>query len=131
MSEEKGNEQTSAHSIETASDLPDNLKQVIADAKAKHGNKIAYWYDEDFGLLLIVRRRGATGEANYNRLVNELHDGESDRAVALRTFALSCVEYPPREQAKKIFEDNPAFALKVATRAQQLAGAQVKELGKA
>jgi hypothetical protein len=112
-------------------DLSDDLKSIIAEIRSAHGKKIAFWYDEDFGLVVIARQRGVNGEANYNRLVNELQDPEQDKAIALKTFALSCVVHPARDEAKKIFENNPAFGLKVAARAQQLAGSQVKELGKA
>lgn len=122
---------TEQQNVQTAADLSEEHQKVIADATAKHGRKIAYWYDEDFGLVVVAKPVGSQGKANYHRLVNELQDADVDKAVALETFALACVVYPKRDEAKKIFEDNPAFALKAAARAQQLAGSQVKELGKA
>jgi len=116
--------------VQTAADLTEEDQKVIADATAKHGRKVAYWFDEDFGLVVVAKPIGAQGKANYHRLVNELQDPDVNKALALEQFALACVFYPTREEAKKIFEDNPAFALKAAARAQQLAGSQVKELGK-
>jgi hypothetical protein len=133
MTEEKkdGQENASASGVTGESDLSEENKQILADMRAQHGKKIAFWYDEDFGLVVIAKPRGTIGEANYNRLVGELHDPDVDKAVALKTYALSCVVYPSRDEAKKIFQDNGPFALLVAGRAQRLGGAQVKELGKA
>jgi hypothetical protein len=127
---EQSNAGANAADIQTEEDLPEEAKQVVADMRGRY-KKIAIFFDEDFGLVVIAKQKGAAGEANYQRFVNELQDPEVDKALAMKTFALACTVHPKRDDAKRIFEDNPAFALKVAGRAQKLAGSGVKELGKA
>jgi len=130
MTDEKNAGAKAAGDIQAEEDLPEETKQVVSELRGRH-KKIAVFYDEDFGLVVVAKQKGASAEANYQRFVNELQDPEVDKALAMKTYALACTVYPARDQAKRIFEDNPAFALKVAGRAQKLAGSGVKELGKA
>jgi len=127
---EQTNAGANAGDIQIEEDLPEETRAIVAELRAKH-KKVAVFYDEEFGLVIVAKLRGAAGEANYQRFVNELQDPEVDKALAMKTFALACTVHPKRDEAKRIFEENPAFALKVAGRAQKLAGAGVKELGKA
>lgn len=99
---------------------------ILAPLREKHG-EIAYWDVPGFGLVVAA---APDSEKEYDRLVNELNNAEIDKAVSLRTFALACVVYPDREQARTIFKRKPAFATKVAARGQKLCGSDIEELGK-
>ncbi len=99
---------------------------VLAKLREKHG-EIASWKVPGHGLVVAANPENA---AEYDRLVNTLKKDDADASAALRTFALQCVVHPDREAAKAIFKAKPAFALKVAARGQQLAGAGIEELGK-
>lgn len=99
---------------------------ILAPFREKHG-EIAYWDVPRFGLVVAA---APENQAEYHKLVNALKNDKADSALALEQFALACVVYPERAQAKAIFKARPAFALKVAGRGQALCGSDIEELGK-
>jgi hypothetical protein len=99
-----------------------------------HG-EIGAWPTPGNGLVVVAAPKNPK---TYQNLVNALQDDKIDKAVELEKFALNCVVYPvtaegkpDRAAVKRIFAAKPAFALKVAGRAQELAGSDIVELGKA
>lgn len=100
----------------------------LAELKRKYGSRIAVFKDDDFGRL-VISPRGKRKE--YQALVNAMSDPKQDSAVAQEQFALDCVVEPTKAEAKRIFADFPALASLAGSRAMELCGLAVKELGKA
>ena len=95
----------------------------------KHGDDIVIYPLGDGELLAIGWHEKAADE--YNRMTNRMVEKAADKAAAMSTFALSFVVHPSREQARIIFKKLPALATKVASKAQELCGSEIEELGKA
>lgn len=111
--------------IQGEDDLSEEHRKIVQEKRSQY-RKIAFWYDEDFGLVIITK----PGRENYRKYVNQLQEEGVDKALEMEQFALSCTVYPSREDAKQIYKEYGPFAMKVAGRAQKLGGAGVKELGK-
>lgn len=109
----------------------EKYKDVIDRARAKFGDIGIFMAPKGFeehGIFIVAAPQNPK---LYDAYVNELADDKKDKSVASKGFANSCSVYPEREVRAAIFKKYPAFALKVAGRAQELAGSDVKELGKA
>ncbi len=103
--------------------------ETIKAKEAEFGEVQAYRCPKPFrDELLIVA--APQNPKLFHALVNALQNEKLDRAVELERFALNCVVVPEMPRTKEIFKKQPAFALAVAGKAQDLAGAGFDELGK-
>jgi hypothetical protein len=103
-------------------------KELIDKARAKFGDIAIFSAPRGFSGIVILA--APQNSKLYDTFVNQLADDKIDKAVASRNFALSCTVHPDRDTLKKIFDKQPAFALKLVGRATELAGSEAKELGK-
>lgn len=105
------------------------IKARLAELHAEHGEDgIGAWHVPGFGLVAVAAPKNPK---DFHKLVNDLKNDKTDSAIALERFAIVCVVEPTdRAEVKEIFRARPAFALKAAAKAQELAGADVEELGK-
>ncbi len=113
---------------EEAKLLADNA-EIIEQARAKHEEIAIFKAPSGFEGIVII---GApTNPKTYQNYVNQLAKNETDKAVETVNFALACTFHPDRATAKTMYAKRGAFALKVSAKAQELAGSETKELGKA
>jgi hypothetical protein len=110
--------------------LIDKHEALLAPFRAKY-DEIALFVPpkgfEHVGLIVVA---APLNPKVFQNFVNQVSKDTTDKAVASENFALTCVVHPDRETAKSIFKKKPATALKICGRAQELAGADAKELGK-
>ncbi len=100
---------------------------ILDPFRQKYGTKgIAYWEIEE-GKLFVIRK---PSKAQQHKYVNELQKDGLDKALLAEQYALACVVHPVKTEAQKIFDELPVFSITVNARAQELAGAGVRELGK-
>lgn len=113
----------------TEDELTLERHQVLLDGlRAKYDEIAIFQAPKGFDGLVVIA--APKNPKVFQSFVNQVSKENVDKAVATENFALSCVVHPDRESVKAIFVKKPAFALKVAGRAQELAGSDTKELGK-
>ena len=94
----------------------------IVELRSKHG-EIASIALPDGRVIAIKRPAGSA----YKRFTDRLTDDKGSKSTAFDELVLSCtVEPPDREAAKAILDDYPALSVKLATAAQELAGADLE-----
>ncbi len=102
--------------------------RALLDSLAAQYGEIAPFEVPGFGLVVIK----SPEFGDFDRLVDKLakSDKNTSASSAMREFALSCVVHPERSKAKEILQKKPALVAKLGARAQELAGADIEELGK-
>jgi hypothetical protein len=108
----------------------DRHKALLDGIRTKHDEIVVFLAPRGFEQVGLVVISAPSNPKIFQNFVNLISKDSTDKAVATENFALSSVVHPDRETAKSIFKKKPAFALKVAARAQELAGSDTKELGK-
>ena len=101
---------------------------IIAKAESEHDEIAIYQAPKGFSGIVIVA--APSNPKTFQNFVNQVAKPETDKAVETQNFALNCVVHPDRNAMKAMFAKRPAFALKIAGRAQELCGSETKELGK-
>lgn len=110
--------------------LIDKHKALLDPIRAKYDEISIFVAPKGFEQVGLVVVAAPLNPKSFQNFVNLVSKDSTDKAVATENFALVCIVHPDRETAKAIFKKKPAFALKVAGRAQELAGSDTKELGK-
>jgi hypothetical protein len=95
---------------------------TIAELRAKFGEIASVKLPD--GRVIAIRR--PDGPA-YKRFTDRITDDKAQKSTAFDELVLSCtVEPGDREAARAILNDYPALAVKLATAAQELAGADLE-----
>lgn len=107
--------------------LADNAA-IIDEMRSKYDDIAIYPAPKGFDGVVIIAP--PANPKVFQNFANNLNSGKADVAVETINFALACVVHPDRATAKAIFAKKVPFAFKLASRAQELAGGEAKELGK-
>jgi hypothetical protein len=95
---------------------------TIAELRAKHG-PISSVRLPDGRIIAISKPSGPA----YKRFTDRITDDKAQKSSAFEELVLSCcVEPADREAARAILTDFPALPVKLATAAQELAGADLE-----
>lgn len=108
----------------------DRHKDLLDKIREKHDEIAIYLAPKGFESVGIVVIAAPLNPKIAQGFVNQISKDGVDKAVAAENFAINCVVYPDRATVKNIFIKKPFFATKIVGRAQELAGGDVKELGK-
>jgi hypothetical protein len=102
---------------------------VIEEMRGKYEEIEIYPAPKGFSGIVIIA--APTNPKTFQNLVNQLAKENTDKAVELVNFALTCTVFPKeREVVKSMYAKRGAFALKMASVGQELCGSETKALGK-
>lgn len=101
---------------------------VIEEMRAKYEEIAIFKAPKGFDGIVIVA--APVNPKTYQNFVNNLASDKTDKAVETMNFAIQCTVHPDRLTVKAMYAKRGPFGLKVAARAQELAGSDTKELGK-
>jgi hypothetical protein len=105
----------------------DGYESIVEPLKKKYGaSKIAYWDVPDFGLLVVAKPTRTV----HHKWLTDGSNPELSKAVVEENYAVACTVHPEPAIARKIFEEYPALTTRVTARLIDLAGFEIKELGK-
>ena len=74
---------------------------------------------------------GKPSRHEYDRFIDTLSNDKESKAQAMRVLVMASLIHPDKKAAQAIFEDQPVLVTKLAARAQELGGSEIKELGNA
>jgi hypothetical protein len=102
---------------------------VIEEMRGKYEDIEIYPAPKGFSGIVIIA--APTNPKTFQNLVNQLAKENTDKAVELVNFAMTCTVFPKeRESVKAMYAKRGAFALKMAAVGQELCGSETKALGK-
>jgi hypothetical protein len=114
--------------VGNGSSLLEQHKELLDGLRAKY-DEIAVWAaPARFGGIIIAAV--PENPRVTEKFINDANDPKIDRAVSMKSYALSSVVHPDREITQQIFNRKPFLPARIAGRVSEMAGADAKELGK-
>lgn len=108
--------------------LLEQNRELLDGLRAKY-DEIAVWpAPPRFGGIIVAAV--PDNPRVTEKFINDANDPKIDRAVSMKSYAMQSVVHPDREITQQIFNRKPFLPARIAGRVSEMAGADVKELGK-